>query len=144
MIDVDREVHLRPDGEGRALMGGFLGHDEASDPQRFDRDFTDTWADQVRVAASTSFGITEMKCPIVTGWAGLYPGTRDYSPVAEMTAPGLITIAGLSGTGLMHAPAMAEIAWDLSNGSETPWIDVKCLSSDRFDKAQMQLEKTGF
>lgn len=144
MIDVDRQVHLRPDGGGRALIGGFLGRDDPSDPQRFDRDYTDAWADQVRKAASRSFGITPMDCPIVTGWAGLYPGTRDYSPVAEVTAPGMITVAGLSGTGLMHAPAMAEIAWDLANSVDTSWIDARTLSSERFEKTETQLESTGF
>ncbi|MEL7253289.1 MAG: FAD-dependent oxidoreductase [Pseudomonadota bacterium] len=144
IIDVDRQVHLRPDGGGRALVGGFLGSDEASGPQRYDRDYTDAWADQVRNVANTSFGVTETDCPIVTGWAGLYPGTRDYLPVAEVTVPGMITIAGLSGTGLMHAPAMAEIAWDLAHASNTSWIDTKTLSSERFETTERQLERTGF
>ena len=144
MIDVDRQVHLRPDGGERALMGGFLGSDTARDPQRFNKDYTDNWADQVRRVASTAFAVTERDCPIVTGWAGLYPGTVDYLPVAEVTVPGMITIAGLSGTGLMHAPAIAEIAWDLSTGSDTTWIDAKALSSERFKSTEGQLESTGF
>ncbi len=144
IIDVDRQVHLRPDGGGRALMGGFLGKDEPSDPRRFDRDYTDSWADRVRQVASTSFDVTERDCPIVTGWAGLYPGTTDYFPVAEITCPGMITVAGLSGTGLMHAPALAEIAWDLANASNTSWIDTTTLSSKRFETALTQLEGTGF
>lgn len=144
VIDTDRQVHLRPDGDGRALVGGFLGHDRATDPERFEHGYTDEWARDVRKAACDAFGITEAACPIVTGWAGLYPGTSDYLPIAEVTAPGMITIAGLSGTGLMHAPAMAEIAWDLVNSVETPWIDATTLSSRRFETCDRQFESTGF
>ncbi|MEO1192129.1 MAG: FAD-dependent oxidoreductase [Pseudomonadota bacterium] len=144
LIDVDRQVHVRPDGDGRALIGGFLGHDAATDPERYEQSYSNTWASQVREAAHRAFGLIEPDCEIVTGWAGLYPGTSDYLPVAEVTWPGMVTIAGLSGTGLMHAPAMAEIAWDLAHAVETPWLDTAVLNSRRFDGATQQLERTGF
>lgn len=144
LIDTDAQVHLRPDGEGCALIGGFLGADEASEPQNFQAAYDTNWADRVREAACFAFGLTGPKVEIVDGWAGLYPGTQDYLPIVEHTCPGLLTVAGMSGTGLMHAPAIAEIAWDLHNGIETTWIDRTQLSVARFKRSSGIVETTGF
>lgn len=144
LIDLDAQVHLRPDGQGRALIGGFLGKDEAADSEHYAREFSQDWADRVRAAAATSFGLTEADCRIVEGWAGLYPGTADYLPVVEETVPGLITSAGFSGTGLMHAPAIGRIVADLARGQAPQGIDLSALRSSRFDGARTVAEATGF
>ena len=144
MIDIDAQVHLRPDGDGRALVGGFLGHDEPADPVGWDRTLSRAWADRVRAAAADSFGLVDPDSPIVEGWAGLYPGTRDYQPVIEVSRPGLVTAAGFSGTGLMHAPAVGMIVRDLVRAGWTELLDVAPLSADRFDGTEGVVEHTGF
>ena len=144
LIDLDTEVHLRPDGQGRALIGGFLGADEAADPEHYAREYSPDWADRVRVAAADSFGLSAPDCEIVEGWAGLYPGTLDYLPVVEVSMPGLITAAGFSGTGLMHAPAVGQLVAGLATGDEPPGLDLSALSSARFKEGPGVAEQTGF
>lgn len=142
LIDVDAQVHLRPDGDGRALVGGFLGHDEPTDPERYDRDYDNGWARRVREAAAASFGLVERDAAIIQGWAGLYPGTVDYLPVLEVSRPGLVTAAGFAGTGLMHAPAVGQIVTDLLDG-RPPDLPAD-LGRARFAHATGAVERTGF
>ena len=144
LIDMDRQVHLRPDGQGRCLIGGFLGKDEPTDPTRYTRENTQDWLDAARAAASEAFGLTAPDSPIVDGWAGLYPGTLDYLPVIEELRPGFVTAAGFSGTGLMHAPAVGRIVCDLVQKGATDDIDISQFRSARFEKAAETAERTGF
>lgn len=144
LIDIDAQVHMRPDGDGRALVGGFLGRDEPCDPVHYDRMLSSEWTDRVRAAASASFGLVTADSPVVDGWAGLYPGTRDYQPVLETSCPGLITAAGFSGTGLMHAPAVGGIVRDLVTAGTTELLDIRALASSRFEGQGEVIETTGF
>ena len=144
LIDMDRQVHMRPDGSGRALIGGFLGHDEATDPNTYDPELSEEWSKEVRREASNSFCITNPESKVLKGWSGLYPGTVDYMPVIDETLPGLVTAAGFSGTGLMHAPIEGEIVADLISSSKRHHVDISSLSSTRFTKDSQILESTGF
>ena len=144
LIDMDRQVHMRPDGSGRALIGGFLGHDEAIDPNTYDPELSEEWSKEVRREASNSFCITNPASKVLKGWSGLYPGTVDYMPVIDETLPGLVTAAGFSGTGLMHAPVVGEIVADLISSSKRHHVDISSLSSTRFTKDSQILESTGF
>ena len=144
LIDLDSQVHLRPDGQGRALIGGFLGRDDPVEPSEYDRKVSDSWSRQVREAAAKSFGIVDKACAIVDSWAGLYPGTLDYQPVLEISKPGLITAAGFSGTGLMHAPAVGQIVADLVSKGSTSALDISGLRSARFGQGGPVMERTGF
>ena len=144
LIDMDRQVHMRPDGSGRALIGGFLGHDEAIDPNTYDPELSEEWSKEVRREASHSFCITNPESKVLKGWSGLYPGTVDYMPVIDETLPGLITAAGFSGTGLMHAPIVGEIVADLTMSTKRNLVDISSLNSTRFTKESQILESTGF
>ena len=144
LIDMDRQVHMRPDGSGRALIGGFLGRDEATDPNTYDPELSEEWSKEVRREASNSFCITNPESKVLKGWSGLYPGTVDYMPVIDETLPGLVTAAGFSGTGLMHAPVVGEIVADLISSSKRHHVDISSLSSTRFTKDSQILESTGF
>ena len=135
---------MRPDGSGRALIGGFLGHDEATDPNTYDPDLSEEWSKEVRREASHSFCITNPESKVLKGWSGLYPGTVDYMPVIDETLPGLITAAGFSGTGLMHAPIVGEIVADLTMSTKRNLVDISSLNSTRFTKESQILESTGF
>ena len=144
LIDLDSQVHLRPDGEGRALIGGFLGRDDPVEPSGYDKKVSGNWSQQAREAAARSFGIVDETCDVVDSWAGLYPGTLDYLPVLEISKPGLITAAGFSGTGLMHAPAVGQIVADLVLKGSTSALDITELRSDRFGQGGPVVERTGF
>ena len=144
LIDTDHQVHMRPDGSGRALVGGFLGHDDPDDPDEYDPALSKRWSTAVRVQASQSFNLSRPDSPVLRGWAGLYPGTVDYLPVLEQSTPGLVTAAGFSGTGLMHAPVVGEIVADLIRGGSTSALDISALQSSRFDNEQTIVDFTGF
>ena len=135
---------MRPAGSGRALVGGFLGHDEPDDPDDYDPALSEPWSTSVREQASRSFRLSRPDAPVVGGWAGLYPGTVDYLPVLEKSMPGLITAAGFSGTGLMHAPAVGRIVADLIDEGSTFDLDISALRSSRFDGKQIVTDSTGF
>lgn len=144
LIDLDNEVHLRSNGKGQALVGGFLGKDLEVDPLNYDKNSSKTWIRKVLKRASISFGLIE-KTPVVSeAWAGLYPGTKDYLPVIEFSMDGFITAAGFSGTGLMHAPAAGQIVRNLVLKKSTKDISIDALSSSRFLKNQGQKEYSGF
>ena len=57
---------------------------------------------------------------------------------------GLITAAGFSGTGLMHAPAAGQIVKNLVLGNPMRDISIDDISSYRFIKNQKKKEYLGF
>ena len=144
LIDVDRQVHMRPDGSGRALVGGFLGHDEPVDPDTSSPGLSEEWSKNVRLEASESFRVTDPESKVMQGWSGLYPGTIDYMPVIDEPLPGFVTAAGFSGTGLMHAPAVGEIVAGLVVSDMREIVDITSLASTRFTHGSKVLESTGF
>ena len=144
LIDLDNEVHLRTNGNGQALIGGFLGRDEEVNPFNYNKNSSTAWIKKVLKQASDSFGITEQSPMIVKSWVGLYPGTEDYLPIIEPSIDGLITAAGFSGTGLMHAPAAGQIVKDLVLGNPIRGISIDEISSYRFLKTQKKKEYSGF
>ena len=144
LVDVDRQVHLRPDGQGRGLVGGFLGQDPVVDPDRYDPRPDDTWASAVRRAASDAFGLCAADAAIIEGWAGVYAGTPDYHPVIEQSCPGLLTAAGFSGTGLMHAPAVGMLVCELALSGKAESVDISGLRSSRFRDQSEPMDISGF
>ena len=144
LIDLDNQVHLRTNGKGLVLIGGFLGEDRSVDPLNFSKSPNKAWIENVLRQAQTSFGLTQKTVTVIDSWAGLYPGTRDYLPVIERSKSGLFIAAGLSGTGLMHGPAVGKIITSLILGKSIKGIDLKELSSDRFYKEGKKKEYLGF
>ena len=144
LIDIDNEVHTRPDGAGRALVGGFLGNNEVTELQGYDFPISEDWRQRVLIAAERSFGLIDWNSEVLQHWGGLYPGTVDYQPVIEEEKPGLFTAAGFSGTGLMHAPAAGLIIKDLVKFGKSEKINIAAFSSQRFETLKSVSEKTGF
>lgn len=144
LIDVDAQVHIRPNQDQTVLFGGFLGHDPEAHPDQYNMNYENDWVRAVLKAVRHSFGIAIEQSAIIDGWAGLYPGTPDYHPVLEISKPGLITAAGFSGTGLMHAPAVGVIVADLITQGKTNIFGIENLNSSRFDRPTRLQDKSGF
>ena len=144
LIDIDKQVHLRPNGSGQALIGGFLGKDEAVNPKIYSPATSKEWLAQVIKVAQQTFGVSGANPIVLRHWSGLYPGTNDYLPVIEETTPGFYTIAGFSGTGLMHAPAVGKIASDLVIDGNTDIINLEKFNLCRLNKAKIISETSGF
>lgn len=133
-IDLDRGSYFRPEREGVALVGGEWGEDPEADPERYREGIGMEWsAEAVERAGGTAtyFGPDSR---IRRGWAGLYAVTPDNHPIVEETLPGLITAAGFSGHGFMHAPATGTLVAELACDGEASLVDVESLGSDRFEK----------
>ena len=144
LIDLDNQVHLRSNGRGLVLIGGFLGEDKSVDPQNYTRSASKVWVEKVLKQVHSSFGLTKKTATVIDSWAGLYPGTKDYLPVIERSKFGLLIAAGLSGTGLMHGPAVGKIITSLILKKSIKGVDLKELSSDRFYKRTEKKEYLGF
>ena len=144
LIDIDRQVHLRPNGKGQVLIGGFLGKDEEVQIDTYVPSTSKKWLIEVIEMAEQAFGVLGNNPKVLQHWGGLYPGTIDYLPIIEQTNPGLFTVAGFSGTGLMHAPAVGEIVSDLVLNGYTSIIDLKSFHSNRLNEVKLKTENTGF
>jgi sarcosine oxidase subunit beta len=144
LIDIDRQVHLRPNGKGQVLVGGFLGKDEEVCIDTYVPSTSKKWLIEVIKMAEQAFGVLGNNPKVLQHWGGLYPGTIDYLPIIEQTNPGLFTVGGFSGTGLMHAPAVGEIVSDLVLDGYTNIIDLKSFHSNRLNNVKLKIENTGF
>ncbi len=144
LIGVGAQVHMRPDAPGRVLLGGFLGHDEAVDPDNYATGVDSSWAQRAIATAATLFGIVDSRSVIRHGWAGLYPATPDRLPIIDRLASGLYSALGFSGTGLMHAPAAGELIAELVLDGEMNHDCATWFSAARFSAAARKAERTGF
>jgi len=143
LIGMRDEVHLRPDTPGRALVGGFLGHDDAGPAEEFERRADPAWRAAVLAAAARVFGVIDARARVVRGWAGVYPSTPDRHPIIDRLSPGLYAALGFSGTGLMHAPAAASLLGELLFDGALTSADAAALSATRFARSAV-VERTGF
>lgn len=144
LIDPVHEVHLRQDVDGRALVGGFLGDDNAVDPLAFDHDADADWIEAVLEQASRSFGIEIDRSTLVDSWAGLYPSTPDQHPIIDRTDAGMVVVGGFSGRGLMHGPAAGLLTAELIVDGRISSIDRAEVSLARFSRPSASVERTGF
>ena len=145
LIGMKDEVHLRPDAPGRALVGGFLGHDDPADPDDYERRANSRWTKDVLLACETVFGVVDRRAVVHRGWAGLYPGTPDRHPIIDRLGDGLFCALGFSGTGLMHAPAAGMLMAELIVDGTLRSANAAALAANRFsDERGPSSEKTGF
>jgi sarcosine oxidase subunit beta len=144
LIDPANQVHIRPDVEGRALVGGFMGKDEAVDPSSFDHDADKHWIATVLQQTSQSFGIEIDPSSLIDSWAGLYPSTPDQHPIIDQANAGMVVVGGFAGAGLMHAPAAGLLTAELIVDGRISSIDPDALRLARFSKPIGSVEQTGF
>lgn len=143
LIGVDDEVHLRPDAPGRALVGGFLGQDDAVPRDDLEARAQPAWRDAVLAMAGRAFGVVDGAATVRHGWAGLYPSTPDHHPIIDRLGPWLYAALGFSGTGLMHAPAAGTLIAELVLDGAIRSTDPAPLAAARFDRATVA-ERSGF
>lgn len=145
MTDLDGGAHFRPDGDGRALVGGILNHDDDPvDPDAYSRRFDRSWAETVLRRGADVADYVDPAATIRRGWAGLYAMTPDGHPIIEETRPGFINAIGFSGHGLMHAPATGQVVAELVLDGDSSIVDVSSLDAGRFDDGRLLGEHTVF
>jgi sarcosine oxidase subunit beta len=144
LIDAVGQVHVRPDRDGRAQVGGFLGRDETVDPDAFDHDADADWIAGILPRLSERLGIEIERSSVVDSWAGLYPSTPDQHPIIDRADGGMIVVGGFAGLGLMHAPAAGLLATELIVNGQLNSIDPADVSLARFSEPIDTVEQTGF
>jgi len=121
--------HLRVRGDGRALL---LWPDPA--PSGFDAAVDPGWIAKVGdMARARVPGLAAVPLDPAAAYAGLYEMSPDHHAIVG-ASPGcanLFAIAGSSGHGVMHAPALGQLVAEMMNGREPPF-DVAALRPSRF------------
>jgi sarcosine oxidase subunit beta len=125
-IWVDDGYHLRV-RDDRVLL---LWPDHP--PFGFETNVEDAWIDRVR-------SLTDERVPMLRDipidrascWAGLYEMTPDKHPILGWLDDRTFVASGASGHGVMHAPALGEVAAQMILGQPTT-IDVRSLRPSRF------------
>lgn len=76
--------------------------------------------------------------------AGLYENTPDHHAIlGECAVDGLYFANGFSGHGVMHAPATGRALSEIILDGKASFLNVSCLSLDRFAKGEL-LQETAF
>jgi sarcosine oxidase, subunit beta len=141
-IDLETGTYFRPERDGEALVGGHRSTtDPDHDPDGYDREIDFDWAADVVETTAGWASYFGPETRIKRGWAGLYAVTPDDNAIVEETASGFVTAAGFSGHGFQHAPATGELVAELIVDGEASLVDVRALSSDRFERGAEQVER---
>jgi len=117
-----------------------LGVGDPSEPVSFN--IASSWKFLEDSATQVTHVLPIMKnIRVVRQWGGLYDMSPDCNPIIDEMkgVSGLYTVAGFSGHGFMVAPKTAIIIAQKLTG-ETPDIDVKRFSADRYRTGELLLE----
>lgn len=149
VIDIGTGFHFRP---ARDFRGNPVGPDEImfaypdrEEPDSTCTDFEDGFIqkvyDRAKLRAEFLFESTVIreKCR-----AGLYENTPDHHAIlGGCEIGGLYFANGFSGHGVMHSPATGRALAEIILDGRASFLDVSCLSLDRFAKGEM-LHETAF
>jgi glycine/D-amino acid oxidase-like deaminating enzyme len=143
--DIDTDVYLRPENQGRILVGDGTEHVEA-DPEAFplggDLDFLSHIAESL----ATRFP-GWMESEVLGSWAGVCVSTPDRRPVvgAVPGAPGLFVLSGFNGFGIMRAGDTARRLADLVVDGPAAAEPLAPVRPDRFSDPSMHfIPRPGF
>jgi sarcosine oxidase subunit beta len=132
-VDLGSGVYFRPLDDDQFIIGGqFSDEDSPVDPQpnpnkRVPSDWQLSALEHAAVVGSHFDTDTE----VVNTWEGRYAMTPDENPIIEESRPGLYTVAGFSGHGVMIAPAAGQLLADLILKGDSRLVDVSKYSSSR-------------
>lgn len=149
VIDIGTGFHFRP---ARDFCGGSVGPDEVvfayPDPDEstsIRTDFEDTFIakvyDRAKLRADFLFEseVVRERCR-----AGLYENSPDHHAIlGGCDIGGLYFANGFSGHGVMHSPATGRAMAEIILDGGASFLDVSCLSLDRFAKGEL-LHETAF
>ena len=152
VIDLGSGFHFRPardfvdssaNADNREVLFAYPDPQETSS---FDVDFDEAFIEKVyeraRHRAPFLFETTPVreKCR-----AGLYENTPDHHAILGGCAEveGLYFANGFSGHGVMHSPATGRALAEMILDGKATFLDVSCLSFERFQKGEL-LHETAF
>ena len=164
VIDIGTGFHFRPAKDFRALRSSgsdknpvaiapgsdfchevLFAYPDPDEPSSVRTDFDDSFIDKVyqRAKLRADFlhesDVVREKCR-----AGLYENTPDHHAVlGGCDVGGLYFANGFSGHGVMHSPATGRALSEIIVDGRASFLDVSCLSLDRFAKGEL-LHETAF
>jgi sarcosine oxidase subunit beta len=143
VIDLSNGFHFRPaKNSRRELLFAYPDQDEAPS---FSTDFEEGFIDKVyekarhRAPFLCDTAVVREKCR-----AGLYENTPDHHAIlGRCGVEGLYLANGFSGHGVMHSPATGRALADIMLDGKADFLDVSCLSIERFANGDL-LHETAF
>lgn len=151
VIDMSSGFHFRPARDFHADAGSADGHDvlfaypDPDEPVGFGTDFDEEFLAKVAEKAAhrapflNGSQIVYEKCR-----AGLYENSPDHHAIlGGCEIEGLYFANGFSGHGVMHSPATGRALSEIILDGEASFLDVSCLSIERFSKGEL-LHETAF
>lgn len=149
VIDIGTGFHFRPARDFRHNPVGpdeiLFAYPDRSKPNSASTDFDDAFIDKVyeraRVRSDLLFNsqVIREKCR-----AGLYENTPDHHAIlGGCDVAGLYFANGFSGHGVMHSPATGRALAEIILDGGASFLDVSCLSLERFAKGEL-LHETAF
>lgn len=119
-----------------------LAFPDADEKTSFNTDFDEAFIPKVyeRATRRAKF-LAETKPIIEKCRAGLYANTPDHHAIlGGCEISGLYFANGFSGHGVMHSPATGRALAEIILDGEAKFLDVSCLSFERFTKGELLYE----
>jgi len=152
VIDLSDGFHFRPARDFSAAVRGsdfgcdvLFAYPDKDEKAGFSTEFDKAFVDKVYAKARhrapflAEARVVREKCR-----AGLYEDTPDHHAILGGCAiEGLYLANGFSGHGVMHSPATGRALAEIILDGEAGFLDVSCLSIDRFAKGNL-LHETAF
>jgi sarcosine oxidase subunit beta len=156
VIDMANGFHFRP-ARDFAFKGpdseisAFADHDvlfaypDPDEPASFSTDFDEAFLDKIgEKAAHRAPFLNGAKIIYEKCRAGLYENTPDHHAIlGGCEIEGLYFANGFSGHGVMHSPATGRALAEIIIDGKASFLDVSCLSNERFAKGEL-LHETAF
>ncbi len=157
VIDVESGFHFRPardfsvndraaaDGDAMSCRDILFAYPDRDEKSSFDTNFDETFIDKVyERARHRALFLYESKVVREKCRAGLYENTPDHHAIlGGCDVEGLYLANGFSGHGVMHSPATGRALSEIMLDGKARFLDVSCLSIERFAKGEL-LHETAF
>ncbi len=152
VIDLGSGFHFRPARDFRNSANGFdipneifFAYPDQDETPSFDTNFDESFIAKVYEKAKHRAAFLYETTPI-TGKcrAGLYENTPDHHAIlGDCEVANLYFANGFSGHGVMHSPATGRALSEIILDGKSSFLDVSCLSLERFAKGEL-LHETAF
>ena len=143
VIDLSSGFHFRPAKDSRNEV--LFAYPDADEQPNFDTNFDEAFIAKVyqrakhRAPFLTETTVVREKCR-----AGLYENTPDHHAIiGGCEIEGLYFCNGFSGHGVMHSPAAGRAITEIILDGKESFLDVSCLSLERFATGEL-LHETAF
>ena len=149
VIDLETGFHFRPARDftnARQTKNEILfAYPDPTEANSFDTNFDESFIEKVyERARHRSPYLYETKPILKKCRAGLYENTPDHHAIlGGCGIEGLYFANGFSGHGVMHSPATGRALAELILDGKSKFLDISCLSFDRFAKGKL-LRETAF